>query len=163
MASRNQNRKAMIATPPVVMETPPAPTKVVDDLGVERVQADNGLMIPQPIRRVGRSGNVPWRRKFYALNREVFDAAVKDKSIGKLPNQAQRTLFWMRDKMEPGIAYTGPFIQEHAIADSYVVSRIAPASLFAYYRKKMEEFGLTHVEGYTAPPEADEDGDDGEE
>lgn len=171
MASRNQNRRtALIPTPPVVTETPPAPTtevatpeKIVDDLGVERVRSESGIMIPQPIRRVGRSGNIPWRRKFYTLDREVFDAAVKDKSIGKLPNQAQRTLFWMRDNMEPGIAHSGPIIQERAITEGYVASRIAPASLFAYYRKKMEEFGLTHVDGYTAPPESDESGDEGEE
>lgn len=115
--------------------------------------ADNMSLVPverpKAIRAFTKSGNKPWRRKFYHLDAAKFDAVMADKSIGHLAPQAQLTLRWMRDK---GVtvadnALDGPTLQARAISDLYVRTRIAPANLFAYYRKQMEEYGLVFT-GY---------------
>lgn len=53
---------------------------------------------------------------------------------------------WMYDRMKEGEMGTGSMIQSRSIEEGYVRSKIDPPVLFAYYRKKMEEFGLIHVE-----------------
>jgi len=98
------------------------------------------------VRRGNKSGNVPWRKKFYSLDRKKYEESVKDKSIGILPPQGQSTLMWMYDRMKEGEMGTGSMIQSRSIEEGYVRSKIDPPVLFAYYRKKMEEFGLIHVE-----------------
>lgn len=91
-----------------------------------------------------KSGNVPWRRKFYHLDRKKFEQVVKDKSITNLAPQARMTLKWMyeNDVTVADNALDGPTIQASAIKAKYLRTRIKPAPLFAYYRKKMEDYGL---------------------
>lgn len=95
-------------------------------------------------RKGNRSGNVPWRRKFYFVPEDV----VNHPDFAKAPNQVQLML---KSAIEAGITSTENAVQGIGIAQSAIdagmATKIAPATLFAYYRKRMETLGLAFA-GY---------------
>ena len=119
------------------------------------------------ILRAGKnlSGNSPFRHKFYYLNpaladesrwtpsyREAFDAA---------PAQVKGLLKYMAkhvaSKNDPRI---GSEIAGAAINHGYVVSKIDPDKLYAYYSRALAVLGVIHAKGYD--PES-EDGEESED
>jgi hypothetical protein len=81
-----------------------------------------------------------YRIKQYYLNLEMF----KLSDISKCPNQVKIILDEMSknfNKIES--ASQGKLIVDSAIANNSLKTVIDPAVLFAYYRKYMEQFGLT--------------------
>lgn len=129
-------KKAAVATLEPVEAAPPPPTVVEE-------------AVASVVRAFTKSGNIPWRRKYYHLDQAKYDAVVADKSVGHLAPQAQLTLRWMsmNGVTEPGAALDGPTIQARAVASGMVRTVIKPAPLFAYYRRAMEQYGLVFT-GY---------------
>jgi hypothetical protein len=96
--------------------------------------------------RKGRnpSGNTPWRPKLYFVPENITEAT----DFAKLPNQVQLML---KSAVNHGFvdadnSANGTAIASAAIKDG-MRTKIDPAALFAYYRKRMETVGLVFA-GY---------------
>jgi hypothetical protein len=103
--------------------------------------------------RSGRnlSGNVPYRHKFYALGDEYMELAETPKSyrdaVAAAPMQVQLILKTMRNEgIDADNAMRGKEIVEAALAGGYLTTKIAPANLFAYYRRILEALGVHEAE-----------------
>lgn len=92
--------------------------------------------------RLGRnlSGNVPYRRKFYFLD----TSKVNDEALDAAPNQVKLIIKAMHNLgiTSPEAAAQGGPIVERAIESGYLQTKIAPAALFAYYRRLLEALGV---------------------
>lgn len=95
------------------------------------------------------SGNVPYKNKFYALNSAGYKELETTGELKKLPGQVQGILKYLATKDE-GYESIGPDICARAIEGGFVATKIEPAVLFAYYRKKMETAGALKFMGYKA-------------
>lgn len=112
-------------------------------------RGDDGKVI-----RSGRnlSGNVPFRAKLYYLDRAVADESRWTPeyrvAYGAAPAQVRLILKYMRDEgmVAPMYAARGEEIAGGAINRRYVVTKIEPAELFAYYRRVMDRLGLKLAE-----------------
>lgn len=93
------------------------------------------------------SGNVPYRHKFYSLNTKGFKELETTGELKKLPGQVQGILKYLATK-DDGYESIGPDICARAIEGGFVATKIEPAVLFAYYRKKMETVGALTFVGY---------------
>lgn len=98
-------------------------------------------------RKGNKSGNVPWQRKFYFVNPD----AVDHPEFSKAPNQVQLIL-----KAAIAAGYVdaehsaqGAVLAGEAISQG-MSTKIDPAVLFAYYRRRMEALGLVYS-GRSAP------------
>lgn len=109
------------------------------------VLADTVAKIDRKASRKGnRSGNVPWRNKFYF----VPETVVEHEGFAKAPNQVKLML---KAAIAAGIvdkehSVRGIDIAQAAINDG-MATKIEPAILFAYYRRRMEQLGLVFA-GY---------------
>lgn len=111
----------------------------VDTMVQEEKKASREVKFP--------SGNVPYRHKFYALNSAGYKKLETTGEIKKLPGQVQGILKYLASKDE-GYESIGPDICARAIEGGFVATKIEPAVLFAYYRKKMETAGALTFTGY---------------
>ena len=96
-------------------------------------------VVKKASRKPNKSGNTPWRRKFYFVPSTV----TEHEEFSKAPNQVQLML---KAAIAAGLtsaetAAQGATIAQTAI-DQGMATKIDPAVLFAYYRKKMEVLGL---------------------
>jgi len=83
-----------------------------------------------------------YRIKKYYLNLSVY----KKSDISKCPNQVKIILLEMSERFnKKETASQGKIVINSAIENSSLKTVIDPAVLFAYYRKYMENFGLTLV------------------
>lgn len=100
---------------------------------------------------VNLSGNLPFKHKYYALKEEFADLeaapAAYREAIAAAPQQVQLLLKFMRAEgyVEGQGAGIGGEIAGLAISKGYLKTKIAPANLFAYYRRVMEALGLVEV------------------
>lgn len=96
-------------------------------------------------RKGNKSGNTPWRAKFYFVPAEVLDHP----DFSKAPNQVQLML---KAAIARGYTDAENSAQGAAIASAAVEAgmstKIDPAVLFAYYRRRMEALGLVFA-GYS--------------
>lgn len=82
-----------------------------------------------------------WRIKEYYVDRKVYDKT--NDLLAKSPNQVQIMMKHFYENFnDPGKASQGRVMCQSAIDKGGLKTVIEPAVLFAYYRKKMEEFGL---------------------
>lgn len=115
----------------------------------------------KPRRKGGGRGsnlNAPWQRKYYYLSVPDYQEAKTDGRLAKSPMQIQLMLKYMLEAgvTSPAKAATGTSVSQQAVAKRYLVTKIEPHVLFAYYRKKMDALGLTFA-GYNMGGEGDED------
>jgi hypothetical protein len=115
------------------------------------------------------SGNQPFARKYYGLAPEVMDessfTAEYQAALDAAPMQVRLILKYMRhagiDQLNP--EQGGPIVQG-AINKRFIVTKISPPSLFAYYRRVMERLGLRLVSSEGLDGDAVEvEEEDGEE
>lgn len=110
---------------------------------------ETGVDMPAPAKKVwvNKSGNVPWRRKHYALDVEVYAQAQAAGTIDQAPNQVRLILKGMAELnlTSPGRSRIGKDIIDALKQESKLNTTIPSASLFAYYRRAMEELGVVHV------------------
>ena len=83
------------------------------------------------------SGNLPFRRKVYALTK----VAPKE-AILAAPMQVQLILKYLVETKATG---TGGDIVAGAIERGFLRTKIDPPVLFAYYRRLLETLGVEHV------------------
>lgn len=101
----------------------------------------------KPAKRLVKNTNIPWRRKYYFLDVERYEANKEE--LNKVAGQARLILKFMYENDFTGIdaAAQGETIAEAAIAKGYIKTPIEPKALFAYYRRVMEQYGLVFA-GY---------------
>lgn len=82
-----------------------------------------------------------WRIKKYYIDMEAYEAAKPE--LAKAPNQVQIMVNWFAH-MAGGkdLAEQGRVLCQDAIDKGGLKTVIEPHVLFAYYRKRMEDFGL---------------------
>lgn len=82
-----------------------------------------------------------WRIKEYYVDPKAYKAASE--ALSKAPNQVRIMMkYFAENYADPGKASQGKILCQAAIDKGGLKTVIEPAVLFAYYRKKMEEFGL---------------------
>lgn len=124
-----------------------------------RPRDDEGRVI-----REGRnlSGNVPFREKFYYLDPKV---ASEEKwtpeyreAEAAAPMQVRLILKHMRMSRitREDASQTGRNIADGAIRRGVLKTKIAPANLFAYYRRVLETLGVIHAVDFGAEEEGEE-------
>lgn len=160
---------------PVVSKIIPhvAPTTLSDDklaeIGVQIVnQAEKKVKA-----WVNKSGNIPWRKKPYMIDEETFTDRVATGEVAKAPNQVQLILRGMIEMgfTSPDRARIGKDIIDALKQAGKLNTTIPSASLFAYYRRAMEELGVVHctsmmvavANGYDPTVGGDIDQEEGEE
>lgn len=123
-----------------------APTQIDDDK-----LAEIGVQIIDQAQKkvkawVNKSGNVPWRKKPYMIDEYIFAAAVEAGDVAKAPNQVQLILRGMIEMgfTDPARARIGKDIIDALKQAGKLNTTIPSASLFAYYRRAMEELGVVH-------------------
>lgn len=83
-----------------------------------------------------------WRIKEYYVNMEQFKLSEND--LKNEPNQVQIMMRHFASKFnKPELASQGKILCKSAIDEGSLKTVIDPAVLFAYYARKMEQFGLT--------------------
>ena len=125
---------------------------------------------------VNKSGNIPWRKKPYMIDEETFTDRVATGEVAKAPNQVQLILRGMIEMgfTSPDRARIGKDIIDALKQAGKLNTTIPSASLFAYYRRAMEELGVVHctsmmvavANGYdptVGGADVDGNSDDGEE
>lgn len=82
-----------------------------------------------------------WRIKKYYVDLEAYEASKE--ALSKAPNQVKIMMAWYAHIAgSKDLAGQGRELCQDAIDKGGLKTVIEPAVLFAYYRKKMEEFGL---------------------
>jgi len=82
-----------------------------------------------------------WRIKEYYVDPKAFSAAQEE--LKKAPNQVQIMMKCFAEKFNKvELAAQGRVMCETAISEYGLKTVIEPNVLFAYYRRKMEEYGL---------------------
>lgn len=82
-----------------------------------------------------------WRIKQYYVDPKAYAAASEE--LAKAPNQVRIMMAHFAEKFgDAGKADQGRVLCQSAIDSAGLKTVIEPAVLFAYYRRKMEEFGL---------------------
>ena len=82
-----------------------------------------------------------WRIKNYYVDKKVYEASTE--ALSKAPNQVRIMMkHFATHFADPSKAAQGRVLCQHAIDHGGLKTVIEPAVLFAYYRSKMEEFGL---------------------
>lgn len=122
---------------------------------------------------VNKSGNIPWRKKPYMIDEETFTDRVATGEVSKAPNQVQLILRGMIEMgfTSPDRARIGKDIIDALKQAGKLNTTIPSASLFAYYRRAMEELGVVHctsmmiavANGYDPTVGGDIDEEEGEE
>jgi len=95
---------------------------------------------PKP-RRVGKSGNLPYQPKQYALAELHLEGACKQVR-GLMAFMQAHALLQVN-----GRSLSGPTIARGAVDEGYIVTKSDPAVIFAYYAREMERRGMVFV-GY---------------
>lgn len=86
-----------------------------------------------------------WRVKRYYVDPKVYEASVE--ALSTMPNQVRIMMKHFYENFnKPELADRGLNLCQHAIDHGGLKTVIEPAVLFAYYRAKMEPFGLTLVD-----------------
>ena len=122
-----------------------------DQMPTETVDAvrEIGVDMPAPAKKVwvNKSGNIPWRRKHYALDMDVYESAQAAGTVDQAPNQVRLILKGMAELKltSPGRSRIGKDIIDALKQEGKLNTTIPSASLFAYYRRAMEELGVVHV------------------
>lgn len=82
-----------------------------------------------------------WRIKEYYVDLEIFKS--KTDLLKNEPNQVQIMMRHFSEKFnKPELAAQGKVLCKSAIDESSLKTVIDPAVLFAYYARRMEQFGL---------------------
>jgi hypothetical protein len=82
-----------------------------------------------------------WRIKNYYVDKKVYEASTE--ALAKAPNQVRIMMKHFSENFnDAGKASQGRVMCQSAIDEGGLKTVIEPAVLFAYYRAKMEEFGL---------------------
>ena len=82
-----------------------------------------------------------WRIKQYYVDPKVYEASTE--ALSKAPNQVRIMMAHFAENFnDAGKAAQGRVMCQSAIDKGGLKTVIEPAVLFAYYRAKMEEFGL---------------------
>lgn len=82
-----------------------------------------------------------WRIKQYYVDPKAYAAASEE--LAKAPNQVRIMMNHFAEQFnDPSKAAQGRIMCQSAIDNAGLKTVIEPAVLFAYYRAKMEEFGL---------------------
>lgn len=101
--------------------------------------------------RLGRnlSGNMPFKAKFYFLDKSVATGDKWQAALAKAPMQA-RLIIRAMDTLnitDPGAAETGESIVNRAKSSGIVASKIGSAALYAYYARLLETLGVREAGG----------------
>lgn len=138
----------------------------LDQAAAEALLDFDPLQDALPVRKSKKgqnlSGNVPFKVKPYFLDLRVYDPESDEHK--KAPNQVRLILKTMADKgiTSPADALRGETIVKLA-KKGLLRSEIPSASLFAYYRRKLEQLGVVYVGNYV-PDEGEADfGEEDEE
>lgn len=101
----------------------------------------------KPQKRLVKNTNVPWRRKYYFVDVEKYTEVQEE--LKGVASQVQLMLKYMVEHgmTSADMSEQGGTIAGGAINTGYVKSKIEPEVLFAYYRAKMEQYGLVFA-GY---------------
>lgn len=91
--------------------------------------------------RTGKSGNLPYQPKQYALREINLDKACKQ-IRGIFAFMQRHALLEIN-----GRSLSGPAIAQGAVDEGYLVTKSDPAVIFAYYAREMERRGMVFV-GY---------------
>lgn len=132
--------------------------QIIDDAGLGKLDDDKlaeiGVQIIDQAEKkvkawVNKSGNIPWRKKHYMVDEHIFAAAVEAGDVAKAPNQVQLILRGMIEMefTDPARSRIGKDIIDALKQAGKLNTTIPSASLFAYYRRVMEELGVVHVTG----------------
>lgn len=82
-----------------------------------------------------------WRIKEYYVDPKSYKAATDE--LAKAPNQVRIMMAHFADKFaDAGKAAQGRVLCQSAIDNAGLKTVIEPHVLFAYYRKRMEQYGL---------------------
>ena len=95
----------------------------------------------KPARRIGRSSNLPYQPKQYALREIHLEGACKQ-IRGIMAFMQAHALLEIN-----GRSLSGPSIAQGAVDEGYLVTKSDPAVIFAYYAREMEARGMVFV-GY---------------
>ena len=117
-------------------------------------------------RKRGVNLNSPWQRKYYFLDVRQYQQCKSAGDLAKAPMQVQLLLKYMAECSVTSrrTSLQGLDIASRAVAKGFLRTVIEPHVLFAYYRKRMEVYGLTFA-GYGSvdeDPEAAAEADDAE-
>lgn len=83
-----------------------------------------------------------WRIKQYYVDQKVYEASTEE--LSKAPNQVRIMMQHFASNFnEPAKAAQGRIMCQSAIDNAGLKTVIEPHVLFAYYRAKMETYGLT--------------------
>lgn len=146
MAKSTRTRIAR-KSPTAVVETPVTAPEVAPPAAITPVK------VRKSMKGVNASGNTPWRKKLYGINLEAYAAGLADGSVRKMAGQVQGMLRYMAsDHFQKDLkgSARGGEVCYHAIDKGFIVTKIEPDVLFAYYRKTMEDAGWLTFLGYTA-------------
>lgn len=99
----------------------------------------------EPVRSAKAKTETPakkgWRIKNYYVDKKVYEASAD--ALAKAPNQVRIMMAHFAENFnDPSKAAQGRVMCQSAIDKGGLKTVIEPAVLFAYYRAKMEEFGL---------------------
>lgn len=84
-----------------------------------------------------------WRIKQYYVDPKIYNQAEVQEALSKAPNQVRIMMKHFAENFnDAGKADQGRILCQHSIDHGGLKTVIEPHILFAYYRKKMEEFGL---------------------
>lgn len=84
-----------------------------------------------------------WRIKRYYIDLKVFNDKDVQANLSKAPNQVQIMMKHFAESFgDEGKADQGRVLCQSAIDKAGLKTVIEPHVLFAYYRKRMEEYGL---------------------
>lgn len=141
--TKHQLIDAIAALTPLQSETE------VDETEAESEDAADAPVVPPLKKRVSmkgvnKSGNVPYRRKPYFLDLDLYEQA-SDEQLGKAPNQVRLILRAMENLgiTDEDSAMIGKDIVDEAKNAGFISTSIPSANLFAYYRRELERFGVT--------------------
>ncbi len=100
-----------------------------------KTQKNAGTVAVAPVKK-------GWRIKAYFINKKAYEASKVE--LSKAPNQVQIMVNHFATKyVDEASAAQGRVMCQSAIDDGGLKTVIEPHVLFAYYRKTMEQFGLT--------------------
>lgn len=146
--TKHQLIDAIAALTPLQSETEVDETEV-DETEAESEDAADAPVVPPLKKRVSmkgvnKSGNMPYRRKPYFLDLDLYEQ-VNDEQLGKAPNQVRLILRAMENLgiTDEDSAMIGKNIVDEAKNAGFISTSIPSANLFAYYRRELERFGVT--------------------
>lgn len=139
--SKTTTRAARKAPAPVAL---PEPESQV--MPVAPTVATPAKPAKRSMKGINASGNRPWSKKLYAIG-TAYATPEGQAKVKTMAGQVQGILRYVATQERPA---RGGELCRGAIDGGFVVTRIAPDVLFAYYRKAMEDAGLLKFVGYTA-------------